>query len=308
MLNYLVNRLFTSIIVVIGVCSIVFLLIHLVPGDPVEVMLGESASPADRETLRRQLGLDQPLHRQWLLYLQDVARLDMGMSIHSRRPVTSLLAERLPATFILAVASIVVAVLIAIPAGIMAALRKNTLYDHVSMTVAMVGVAIPNFWLGPLLVLLFSFYLGWFPVSGMTGPLSLVLPAVTLGTALAALQSRMIRASLLEVLGENYIVAARARGLGEARVVLGHAMRNALLPVTTVLGAQLGALLTGAVVTEQIFDWPGLGLLTIEAIQKRDYPVLQGCILLISIIYVIINLLTDLVYVVLDPRVRLDNE
>lgn len=308
MLNYLVNRLFTSIIVVIGVCSIVFLLIHLVPGDPVEVMLGESASPADRETLRRQLGLDQPLHRQWLLYLQDVARLDMGMSIHSRRPVTSLLAERLPATFILAVASIVVAVLIAIPAGIMAALRKNTLYDHVSMTVAMVGVAIPNFWLGPLLVLLFSFYLGWFPVSGMTGPLSLVLPAITLGTALAALQSRMIRTSLLEVLGENYIVAARARGLGEARVVLGHALRNALLPVTAVLGAQLGALLTGAVVTEQIFDWPGLGLLTIEAIQKRDYPVLQGCILLISIIYVVINLLTDLVYVVLDPRVRLDNE
>lgn len=308
MLNYLVHRLFTSIIVIIGVCSIVFLLIHLVPGDPVEVMLGESASPADRETLRQQLGLDQPLHRQWLLYLQDVARLDMGVSIHSRRPVTSLLAERLPATFILAVAGIVVAVLIAIPAGIMAALRKNTLYDHALMTVAMVGVAIPNFWLGPLLVLLFSFYLGWFPVSGMAGPLSLVLPAVTLGTALAALQSRMIRTSLLEVLGENYIVAARARGLGEARVVLWHALRNALLPVTTVLGTQLGALLTGAVVTEQIFDWPGLGLLTIEAIQKRDYPVLQGCILLISIIYVVINLLTDLVYVVLDPRVRLDNE
>lgn len=306
MLHYLVNRLLTAIIVIIGVCTIVFLLIHLVPGDPVEVMLGETATPADREALREHLGLDRPLVTQWLAYLTDVIHMDLGNSFHSQRPVSEILAERLPPTFLLAAASIVVALLIAFPAGIVSAIKKDTPWDQGAMGMAMVGMAIPNFWLGPLLVLLFSFQLGWFPVSGMAGPSSLVLPAVTLGTALAALQSRMIRTSLLEVLGEDYITASRARGLGEVRVILGHALRNALLPVTTVMGAQLGALLTGAVVTEQIFDWPGIGLLTIEAIQKRDYPVLQGCILLISSIYVVVNLLTDLTYAFLDPRVRLE--
>lgn len=308
MLHYLLNRLLTAVIVVLGVCSIVFFLIHIVPGDPVEVMLGESASLADRESLRHSLGLDQPLFTQWLMYLGDLVHLDLGVSFHSGRPVNEILFERMPVTFLLAGASILVALVIAVPSGILAALKKDTWYDRSAMAVAMLGIAIPNFWLGPLLVLLFSFYLGWLPISGIQGPASLVLPAFTLGTALAALQSRMIRTSLLEVLNEDYIVASRARGLSETRVVLSHAFRNALLPVTTVLGAQLGALLTGAVVTEQIFDWPGLGQLTIEAIQKRDYPVLQGCIILISLVYVIVNLFTDIAYAVLDPRVRLDEK
>ena len=261
-----------------------------------------------RESLRRSLGLDQPVIIQWLMYLGDLVHLDLGVSFHSGRPVNEILLERTPVTFMLAVASILVALVIAVPSGILAALKKDTWYDRSAMAVAMLGIAIPNFWLGPLLVLLFSFYLGWLPISGIQGPASLVLPAFTLGTALAALQSRMIRSSLLEVLNEDYIVASRARGLSESRIVFRHAFRNALLPVTTVLGAQLGALLTGAVVTEQIFDWPGLGQLTIEAIQKRDYPVLQGCIILISLVYVIINLFTDIAYAVLDPRVRLDEK
>ncbi len=306
MQRYLVKRLLSAVIVVLGVCSIVFFLIHLVPGDPVEVMLGESASLADRESLRRSLGLDQALWQQWLIYLADLARLDLGFSLHGQRPVIDILAERVPLTLLLALASILIAVTIAVPAGIIAALHRDTLLDRIAMVLAMAGAAIPNFWLGPLLILVFAFYLGWFPVSGVEGMASLVLPALTLGTALAALQSRMIRASLLEVLGEDFITAARARGLSEQRVIFRHALRNALLPVITVFGAQLGALLTGAVVTEQIFDWPGIGQLTIEAIQKRDYPVLQACILFISLIYVVVNLLTDIAYAMLDPRIRID--
>ncbi len=306
MQRYLVKRLLSAVIVVLGVCSIVFFLIHLVPGDPVEVMLGESASLADRESLRRSLGLDQALWQQWLIYLADLARLDLGFSLHGQRPGIDILAERVPVTLLLALASILNAVTIAVPAGIIAALHRDTLLDRIAMVLAMAGAAIPNFWLGPLLILVFAFYLGWFPVSGVEGMASLVLPALTLGTALAALQSRMIRASLLEVLGEDFITAARARGLTEQRVIFRHALRNALLPVITVFGAQLGALLTGAVVTEQIFDWPGIGQLTIEAIQKRDYPVLQACILFISLIYVVVNLLTDIAYAMLDPRIRID--
>ncbi len=306
MQRYLVKRLLSAVIVVLGVCSIVFFLIHLVPGDPVEVMLGESASLADRESLRRSLGLDQALWQQWLIYLADLARLDLGFSLHGQRPVIDILAERVPLTLLLALASILIAVTIAVPAGIIAALHRDTLLDRIAMVLAMAGAAIPNFWLGPLLILVFAFYLGWFPVSGVEGMASLVLPALTLGTALAALQSRMIRASLLEVLGEDFITAARARGLSEQRVIFRHALRNALLPVITVFGAQLGALLTGAVVTEQIYDWPGIGQLTIEAIQKRDYPVLQACILFISLIYVVVNLLTDIAYAMLDPRIRID--
>lgn len=308
MLHYILGRLLLAVFVVLGVCSIVFFLIHLVPGDPVEVMLGELASSADREALRQSLGLDQPLLSQWLVYLANLVQLDFGTSFHSGRPVLEMIAERLPVTLLLAVSSIAVALIISIPSGLIAAVKKDTAYDQGLMVFAMLGIAIPNFWLGPLLVLLFSFYLGWFPVSGLSGFSSILLPALTLGTALAAVQARMIRTSLLEVFNENYILAARARGQSETRVLLQHAFRNALLPTLTLFGTQLGALLTGAVVTEQIFDWPGLGQLTIESIHKRDYPVLQACILLISLIYVLINLFTDLLYTVLDPRVRLDEE
>ncbi len=305
MTAYLIRRLLTSLTVVFGVVCIVFLLLHLVPGDPVEVMLGESAQPAERAALRSVLGLEQPLYLQWRDYLMKLLELDLGVSLHSKRPVFDLLAEHLPATAQLAAGALLVAVLLAVPLGVFAAIGKDRLVDHGAMAFSMLGVSIPNFWLGPMLILVFSLWLGWFPVSGKHGLGSFVLPAFTLGTGLAAILSRMTRTALLECLSEDYIRTARAKGLAERVVILRHAGRNAMLPVITVLGLQLGALLGGAVITETVFSWPGIGQLTVEAIQRRDYPVVQGCVLLISLSYVLVNTLTDLVYAAVDPRVRL---
>ena len=288
-----------------GVMSIVFMLIHIVPGDPVEVMLGESAQAADREALRETLGLNLPLSTQWVNYVNGLFRLDLGTSLHTKRPVVDVLTERIPATSLLAGTSILIALLIALPLGVLAAVRKGSIWDRAAMTFSMLGVAIPNFWMGPILILVFSLWLGWFPVSGNDQVLSLVLPALTLGSDLAAILSRMIRSSLLEVLNEDYIRAANARGLLPSSVIWKHALKNAALPVVTILGLQLGALLAGAVITETVFSWPGIGQLTIDAIQKRDYPVIQSCVLLISLCYVVVNLFTDLVYAYLDPRVSL---
>jgi peptide/nickel transport system permease protein len=285
--------------------TIVFMLIHIVPGDPIEVMLGESAHAADREALRETLGLNLPLSTQWVNYINGLLHLDLGTSLHSKRPVINVLTERIPATSLLAGTSILIALMIALPLGVLAAVRKGSIWDRIAMTFSMLGVAIPNFWMGPMLILVFSLWLGWFPVSGNEHILSLVLPALTLGTALAAILSRMIRASLLEVLNEDYIRAANARGLLPSTVIWKHALKNAALPVVTILGMQLGALLAGAVITETVFSWPGIGQLTIEAIQKRDYPVIQSCVLLISLCYVLVNLLTDLAYAWIDPRVSL---
>ena len=304
-MRLLIARLSSVAIVVFGVVCLVFFLIHLVPGDPVEVMLGESAQPADREALRHALGLDQPLLGQWLHYLGSVARLDLGVSLHSQRPIIQILLERAPATLELALAALLVAVAIAFPLGVMAAVRKDSLWDHGAMGVSLLGVSIPNFLMGPLLILVFAVWLGWFPVSGREGVASLVLPALTLGTAMAAILSRMVRASMLDVLNEDYIRTARAKGLGPRAVIWRHALRNALLPVITLLGLQLGALLAGAVITEAVFSWPGIGQLVIEAIQRRDYPVVQACVLFISLSYVLVNTLTDLAYGWFDPRVRL---
>jgi peptide/nickel transport system permease protein len=305
MLSYLFQRLAGACLVILGVVSIVFLLIHLVPGDPVEVMLGESASAIDREALRVMLGLDQSIPAQYLDYLGSLLHLDLGTSIHQRQPVIDLLLERLPATGLLALAALLVSVLLALPLGLVAAVRRNTVWDISAMGFSLLGVSIPNFWLGPLLILLFSLWLGWFPVSGQGGVASVVLPALTLGTGLAAVLSRMVRSSMLEVLHEDYLRTARAKGMPPLRVILHHALRNALLPVITLLGLQLGALLAGAVITETVFSWPGIGLLTIESIQSRDYPVVQACVLLISVTYVVVNLLTDLAYAWIDPRIRL---
>jgi len=305
MLNYLGSRLFGALLVVIGVTTIVFMLIHVVPGDPVEVMLGESALVADKEALRETLGLNLPLSTQWLNYVSGLLQLDLGTSLHSKRPVVEILSERIPATSILAGTSILIALIIALPLGVLAAVRKDSFWDTSAMAFSMLGVAIPNFWMGPLLILVFSLWLGWFPVSGNDQTLSLVLPALTLGTALAAILSRMIRSSLLEVLNEDYIRAANARGLSPTTIIWKHGLKNAALPVVTIMGMQLGALLAGAVITETVFSWPGIGQLTIESIQKRDYPVVQSCVLLISLSYVFINLLTDLAYAYLDPRVSL---
>lgn len=303
--GFLLSRLFSAFVVVLGVSTLVFLLIHLVPGDPVEVMLGESAQPADREALRVALGLDLPIHVQYGHYLNGLLHLDLGTSLHSKRPVFDMLAERIPATVELALASLAIALLIALPLGIIAAVKRDTPWDVGATGFALLGVSIPNFWMGPILILVFALGLGWFPVSGRDAPGSLVLPALTLGTAMAAILSRMIRSTLLEVLGEDFIRTARAKGLRPLRVIVGHGMRNALLPVITLLGLQLGTLLGGAVITETVFSWPGVGMLTIDAIQSRDYPIVQASVLLISLTYVVVNTLTDIVYAWVDPRVRL---
>ena len=289
----------------LGVVCLVFFLLHLVPGDPVEVMLGESARPADKEALQRALGLDQPLHVQFGQYLASLGRFDLGTSLYSKRPVRDLLLERLPATVELGVAALLVALLLAVPLGVLAAVKKETAWDAGAMGVALFGVSIPNFWMGPMLILVGALWLGWFPVSGRDGIASLVLPALTLGTALAAILSRMIRSALLDVLNEDFMRTARGKGLPEWTVIVRHGLRNALLPVITLAGLQLGALLSGAVITETVFSWPGIGSLVVEAIHRRDYPVVQATVLCISASYVVLNVLTDLAYARVDPRVRI---
>lgn len=270
-----------------------------------ELMLGETAQQADKDQLRKDLGLNLPLHIQYRQFITGIFQGHLGESYFYRRPVTQVIAERVPATLELALAAFLIAGLIAIPLGIVAALREGTAVDNASVLFSLLGVSIPNFWLGPLLIILFSIQLGWFPVSGRGGVGSLVLPAITLGTALAAILSRMTRASLLERLGEDYLTVARAKGLSEWKVILKHALRNALIPVITVMGLQFGALLSGAIITENVFSWPGIGTLLINAIEARDYPLIQGCILFITLSYVLVNLLTDLIYGWVDPRIRL---
>ncbi|OQW94352.1 MAG: glutathione ABC transporter permease GsiC [Beggiatoa sp. IS2] len=304
MLSFLFSRVLSTLTVIVGVITLVFLLIHIVPGDPVQVMLGETATPTDQEALRQALGLDKPLWTQWLTYMSHLVQGDLGNSLSSKEKITDILRQRLPATIELAGAGLLVAVLIALPLGSLAAVRQDTAWDQGAMVFSLLGISIPHFWLGPLLIIVFSLQLGWLPVSGREGLASLILPAVTLGTALAAILARMVRSTLLEVLNEDYIRTARAKGLQETTIIIYHALRNAALPIITILGLQLGALLGGAVITETIFAWPGIGQLTVEAIQRRDYPVVQACVLLISLSYVLVNTLTDLMYALLDPRVR----
>jgi len=303
-MTYFFQRVLWTLPILLGVVTLVFFLIHLIPGDPVEMMLGESALPADRQQMRSQLGLDRPVSIQYLTFLKATLSGNLGTSIHSRRPVTDLIFERFPATFELMLGSMVVAIGLAIPLGVLAALYRGRWVDQAASIFAVLGVATPNFWMGPLLILLFAIHLDWLPVNERGGLEHLVLPAITLGTALAALLSRMTRASLLDVLGEDYIRFARAKGLSASRVVWIHALRNALIPVITVIGLQIGVLLSGAIITESIFDWPGLGTLLLEAIFNRDYPLMQGCILVIALGYLAVNLLTDLAYGWADPRIR----
>jgi peptide/nickel transport system permease protein len=298
------RRLALLVPTVLGVLTLVFFLVHLIPGDPVELMLGETASRADLAQLRADLGLDRPVGEQYARFLGGLARGDLGRSFFYRKPVAAVIAGALPATALLAAAAMAVALLIALPAGILAAVRRDRFADRATMLASLVGVSMPNFWLGPLLIILFSFRLGWLPVSGREGAASLVLPAATLGFALAAILSRMTRSSMLDVLGEDYLRTARAKGVRERVVVVRHALRNALLPVVTIVGLQFGVLLSGAVVTENVFAWPGVGTVLIQAITARDYPLVQGCVLVISLVYVAVNFLTDALYAVIDPRVR----
>ena len=306
MLRYLTRRLLLTIPVLLGVATLVFALIHLVPGDPAQSMLGESASPQDVQRLRENLGLDRPLWVQYRSFLGGIVKGDLGTSFRYGTPVTREIRARLFRTIQLALAAMAVAIAFAIPLGIVAAVYRGTAIDHAAMTAALVGISMPNFWLGPLLAILFAVVLGWLPVSGTGSAAHIVLPAVTLGAALSAILARMTRASLLEELRELYVLAARARGLSRGRAVLRHAFRNSLIPIVTIVGLQFGAVLTGTIITETIFAWPGVGRLLIQAINFRDYPLIQGCILFISFTYVMMNLLTDLTYGWLDPRIRFE--
>jgi len=303
-LRYLVGRVVLTIPVLLGVATLVFALIHLVPGDPAQSMLGEGAAPQDVAELRSKLGLDQPLVTQYVAFLRGALSGNLGESFRTGQPVTTMIVERMPATAELALAAIAVALLLALPLGVVAAVWKGTAIDYGAMTFALAGISVPNFWLGPLLAIVFSVELGWLPVSGRGGLASLVLPAVSLGLALAALLSRMTRASLLDELNELYVRAARARGASRASAIVRHALGNSLVPLVTIIALQFGAVLTGSVITETIFAWPGIGRLLIQSIGFRDYPMVQGCILLIAVTYVTVNLVTDLLYGALDPRIR----
>ncbi|MFM9912932.1 MAG: nickel ABC transporter permease [Methylophilaceae bacterium] len=298
------KRLLAVIPVVFGVLLLTFLLVHLIPGDPVEVMLGESATSADRTQLRADLGLDQSLPSQFVSYIGKLAKGDFGRSIHSHAPIFSLLAERIPATAKLALLALFIALCMGLSLGILAALHHLRWPDRAATLASLTLSAMPHFWLGPLLVLVFALWLGWLPVSGMEIGTSILLPALTLACGLAAILTRMTRASLLETLNEDFVRTARAKGLPERLVVLRHALKPALLPVLTVIGLQLGSLLAGAVITETVFGWEGIGRLLVESIEKRDYPVTQACVLVIALTYVLVNLLTDLAYGQLDPRAR----
>ena len=300
----MIKRLLGIIPVVFGVISLTFLLIHAVPGDPVEVMLGESASNADRMEIRAELGLDQSIYVQFGVYLNKLVHGDLGVSIHSRKPIMDMLEERLPATFKLAALALLFAIFCGLPLGIIAAINAKKWPDQLANLLSLTVSAMPHFWMGPMLMMVFALWLGILPVSGMENTTSIVLPALTLGFGLAAILTRMTRASMLEVLNEDYIRTAYAKGLPEHTVILRHALRAALMPIITVLGLQLGSLLAGAVITETIFSWDGIGRLLVESIEKRDYLVTKACVLVVALVYVIVNLFTDLIYTKIDPRVR----
>ena len=300
----MIKRLLGIIPVVFGVISLTFFLIHAVPGDPVEVMLGESASNADRMEIRAELGLDQSIYVQFGVYLNKLVHGDLGVSIHSRKPIMDMLEERLPATFKLAALALLFAIFCGLPLGIIAAINPKKWPDQLANLLSLTVSAMPHFWMGPMLMMVFALWLGILPVSGMENATSIILPALTLGFGLAAILTRMTRASMLEVLNEDYIRTAYAKGLPEHTVILRHALRAALMPIITVLGLQLGSLLAGAVITETIFSWDGIGWLLVESIEKRDYLVTQACVLVEALVYVIVNLFTDLIYTKIDPRVR----
>ena len=304
MANYLIRRSLGLIPVALGVATLTFAMIHLVPGDPVTAMLGDSAQPADISVMRHQLGLDRPLWEQYLAYLQKIAHGDLGDSLSMHQPVSQLIAERYPATLELAAAGLILAVAIAFPLGLIAGANPGRAPDTAAMGIAILGISIPHVCLGPLLMILFSVRLRWLPLTGRGGLQHLVLPALTLGTALAAILARMLRQSLIHISSADYMRTARSKGLSARDALIRHGLRNALTPVLTLLGLEAGALLTGSIITEVIFSWPGLGRLLISGIGNRDYPLVQGCVLTFALSYVLVNLLTDLAYGAIDPRIR----
>lgn len=306
MIRYISLRLLFAVPALWLIVTLVFLLVHIVPGDPVQQMLGEGARAGDLMQLRHALGLDVPISTQYKHYLAGVVRGDLGDSFRFRQPVTRVVLAHYPATLELAIVSLLACAAIGIPAGLLAAARRGTSTDHAVGLFTLFGLSVPNFALGPVLILVFSVILGWVPVSGRGSPSHLILPAITLGAALAAILTRMVRTSVIEELSSDYVRTAHAKGLSPSAVLFRHAFRNALIPILTILGLQFGTLLAGTVITETIFSWPGIGRLAVQAIDARDYPLLQGCILLIAFSYVIVNLLTDVICAFVDPRVRFE--
>jgi peptide/nickel transport system permease protein len=301
---YIRRRLVQSIIVVWGVTIIVFFLLRLAPGDPVSMLLAETATPEQIAATRAKWGLDQPIYIQYWVFLTKAVQGDLGDSLFFRQPALEVLLERMPATLQLSGVALLFSLGLAIPLGILSALKRDTIWDYLGTNFAMLGQALPPYWLGIMLILIFSVRLGWFPTSGRGTFWHLILPAITLGSVLMALITRLVRSGMLDVLGEDYIRTARAKGLLERRVIIRHALRNILIPLVTVVGLQLGALFGGAVITESIFAWPGVGRLALQAINARDYPLVQASVLMISVVYVFLNLAVDLLYVYLDPRIR----
>jgi peptide/nickel transport system permease protein len=304
-IEYFARRLLALIPVALGVATLTFAIVHLVPGDPIVAMLGESATPTDVVAMRHQMGLDRPIESQYLSYLGGLVVGDLGESTSYRKPVAQLIVERLPATIELAAAGMLVAILIAFPLGIIAGSNPGGAGDLAAMTFAIVGISVPHIYLGPLLMILFSLDLRLLPLTGRGGFAHLVLPAVTLGIALAAILARMLRQSLIRVRESDYMRTARSKGLSERTALIRHGLRNALTSVVTIIGLQMGALLSGTLITEMIFSWPGLGRLLIGAIGARDYPLVEGCVLTFAMTYVVVNMAIDLVYATIDPRVRI---
>lgn len=306
--QFLLKRFLAFFPVALGVLFVVSTLLRFVPGDPVDqLLMGSFATEAEKQELRSQLGLDKSMFMQTWDYIQGVLSGNLGESLTYGEPIVDLILERLGPTIELAVVSLIVAVLISLPLGVTAAKQKGSKWDHICSTTSLLGVAIPNFWLGPMLILLFSVHLNWLPVSDRGGWLSYILPAITMGTALAAVLTRMTRNSILRNMTEDYVRTAKSKGSSAFSIFYKHILRNAALPVVTILGLQFGVLLTGAIITESIFDWPGLGSLMVEALNNRDYPLVQGCVLLFSLTYLIVNLLTDITYGFLDPRIKIDS-
>ncbi len=307
MIQYILRRFLQMIPITFGILTLVFSLIHLIPGDPAVQIAGENARPEDIVEVRRELGLDQPLWSQYVHYLARLAHGDLGRSFHTHESVSTEIFSRYPATIQLAFGSMFVALLVAFPLGIISAIYRNSWIDNVARFFALIGVSMPSFWFGPLLIIAFAINLEWLPVAGRDDGLkSLVLPSMTMGLALAAILTRMIRVSLSDELGQLYVTTAIAKGATRAKAIFRHALKNALIPVITVLALQFGSLLTGAIITEQIFSWPGLGRLLIQSISTRDYPQVQASILVIALTYILVNFASDLLYSVVDPRIKLE--
>lgn len=305
MWQYLVRRLLMIVPVMFGVTLLVFLMMHITPADPALLMLGERATQAELDSLRKQMGLDKPLLVQYGTFLGKALQGDLGRSIRSNRPVSAELLDRLPHTIRLAMAAMVLASLVGVVVGVLSATRPHSAVDNLSTSTALLGVAMPNFWMGLMLQIIFAVMLGWLPVTGSEGWKAMILPAVTLGTGSTAIILRMTRSAMLEVVGMDYIRTARSKGLAERIVIYRHALRNALVPVVTVIGIVFGGLLGGAVITESVFSWPGIGGFMIASIRAKDFPVVQGAVLMLAVMAAMVNLIVDLVYALIDPRIRL---